>query len=171
MDFSLTNEYAMAQKLFRDFAQNEVAPIAEEVDENHRFPTETVALMQKYGFMGIPFPKSGGVGRVVITLPTRSRLRKSQKFVEPRVLFSRRTHHCAQARLTPTARRNKKTSSCAHWLMAEKSALLVLLNQKPVPMPPDNKPKLYWTVMSGSSMVTRFSSPTVARRKSMSFLQ
>ncbi len=63
MDFSLTNEYAMAQKLFRDFAQNEVAPIAEEVDENHRFPTETVALMQKYGFMGIPFSKEWGGGQ------------------------------------------------------------------------------------------------------------
>ena len=60
MDFSLTNEYAMAQKLFRDFAQNEVAPLAEEIDENHRFPTETVALMQKYGFMGIPFSKEWG---------------------------------------------------------------------------------------------------------------
>jgi butyryl-CoA dehydrogenase len=53
----------MARQLFRSFAVNEVEPLAQEIDEQERFPLETVEKMQKYGFMGIPFPKQyGGQG-------------------------------------------------------------------------------------------------------------
>lgn len=63
MDFTLSKKHLMAQQLFRDFAQNEVKPLAQEVDETEAFPAETVAKMQKYGFMGIPIPKEyGGQG-------------------------------------------------------------------------------------------------------------
>ena len=63
MDFTLSKKHLMAQQLFRDFAQNEVKPLAQEVDETEVFPAETVAKMQKYGFMGIPIPKQyGGQG-------------------------------------------------------------------------------------------------------------
>lgn len=63
MDFTLSKKHLMAQQLFRDFAQNEVKPLAQEVDETEEFPAETVAKMQKYGFMGIPIPKEyGGQG-------------------------------------------------------------------------------------------------------------
>ena len=57
MDFTLDKKYEMAQTLFRDFAQNEVKPLAQEIDEEHRFPRETVEKMAKYGFLGIPVPK------------------------------------------------------------------------------------------------------------------
>ena len=63
MDFVLSKEQEMARQLFRDFAEKEVKPLAQEVDEEERFPAETVAKMQKFGFMGIPFPKDmGGQG-------------------------------------------------------------------------------------------------------------
>jgi len=63
MDFTLSKKHQMAQQLFRDFAQNEVKPLAQEVDETEEFPVETVKKMQKYGFMGIPVPKEyGGQG-------------------------------------------------------------------------------------------------------------
>ena len=42
MDFTLDKKYEMARELFRDFAENEVKPLAMEIDEQHRFPTETV---------------------------------------------------------------------------------------------------------------------------------
>ena len=43
-------------------------PLAQEVDEEERFPAETVAKMQKFGFMGIPFPKElGGQGCDTLT--------------------------------------------------------------------------------------------------------
>ena len=58
----------MARGLFRDFAQTEVAPIAQEVDETETFPRQTVEKLAKYGFLGIPVPKEyGGQGCDVLT--------------------------------------------------------------------------------------------------------
>ena len=54
MDFTLSKEHEMARTLFRDFAQNEVKPLAQEVDETEQFPKETVEKMKKLGFLGIP---------------------------------------------------------------------------------------------------------------------
>ena len=63
MDFTLSKEHEMARTLFKEFAENEVKPLAQEIDENHRFPRETVDKMAKYGFLGIPVPKElGGQG-------------------------------------------------------------------------------------------------------------
>ena len=53
----------MARTLFKDFAEKEAKPLAQEIDENHRFPRETVDKMAKLGFLGIPVPKEyGGQG-------------------------------------------------------------------------------------------------------------
>ena len=60
MDFTLGKEHEMARTLFHDFAEKEVKPLAQEVDETEHFPEETVAKMQKLGFMGIPVPKEYG---------------------------------------------------------------------------------------------------------------
>lgn len=63
MDFSLSKEHEMARQLFKDFAEKEVKPLAQEIDEQHRFPRETVDKLAKYGFLGIPVPKEyGGQG-------------------------------------------------------------------------------------------------------------
>ncbi|MDE6434865.1 MAG: acyl-CoA dehydrogenase [Lachnospiraceae bacterium] len=63
MDFTLSKKHEMAQTLFREFAENEVKPLAQEIDEEHRFPRETVEKMAKAGFLGIPVPKElGGQG-------------------------------------------------------------------------------------------------------------
>ena len=63
MDFKLSQEHLMARDLFRSFAENEVKPLAQEVDEEECFPLETVKKMGKLGFMGIPIPKEyGGQG-------------------------------------------------------------------------------------------------------------
>jgi len=63
MDFNLSKEHLLLQEMYRSFAENEVKPLAEEVDEEERFPIETVKKMAKNGMMGIPFPKEyGGQG-------------------------------------------------------------------------------------------------------------
>ena len=63
MDFTLSKEHEMARQLFKDFAENEVKPLAQEVDETEVFPRETVEKMAKCGFLGIPVPKEyGGQG-------------------------------------------------------------------------------------------------------------
>ncbi len=68
MDFTLDKKHEMARALFREFAEKEVKPLAQETDENEQFPEETVKKMQKNGFMGIPIPKEyGGQGCDVLT--------------------------------------------------------------------------------------------------------
>ena len=63
MDFSLDKKHEMARTLFREFAENEVKPLAQEVDETEEFPRGTVEKMAKNGFLGIPVPKEyGGQG-------------------------------------------------------------------------------------------------------------
>ncbi len=63
MDFMLRKEHEMARTLFREFAENEVKPLAQEVDETEEFPRGTVEKMAKNGFLGIPVPKEyGGQG-------------------------------------------------------------------------------------------------------------
>lgn len=68
MDFALTKEQELTRKMVREFAENEVKPIAAEIDETERFPMENVKKMAKYGMMGIPFSKEyGGAGGDVLS--------------------------------------------------------------------------------------------------------
>ncbi len=64
MDFQLTDEQRLLRDTVRDFARNEVAPVAEELDRTKSFPYEIVAKMADLGLMGIPFPEEfeGGGG-------------------------------------------------------------------------------------------------------------
>ena len=63
MDFTLSKKHEMARSLFKEFAETEVKPLAQDVDETEQFPKETVAKMAKAGFLGIPIPKQyGGQG-------------------------------------------------------------------------------------------------------------
>ena len=68
MDFKLDKQHEMARQLFKDFAENEVKPLAQETDETEVFPRETVDKMMKLGFMGIAIPKEyGGQGCDTLT--------------------------------------------------------------------------------------------------------
>ena len=63
MDFRLTKQQEMMQRLCREFAVNEIEPLAAEIDEQERYPYETVEKLRHYGMMGIQFPKElGGAG-------------------------------------------------------------------------------------------------------------
>ena len=68
MNFQLTREQELVQQMVREFAVNEVKPIAAEIDETERFPMENVEKMAKLGIMGIPFAKEfGGAGGDVLS--------------------------------------------------------------------------------------------------------
>jgi len=59
----LSEEQIMVRDMVREFALKEVEPIASEIDENQRFPKETVERMAELGLMGIPIPEDfGGSG-------------------------------------------------------------------------------------------------------------
>ena len=62
MDFELTDEQRLLRDTVRDFARQEVAPVAEELDRTKSFPYELVAKMGELGLMGIPFPEEYGGG-------------------------------------------------------------------------------------------------------------
>ena len=68
MDFDLSDEQKAIQSLCREFAQQEVAPLAEAMDREEAFPYELVAKMAELGLMGLPFPEEyGGAGADTIS--------------------------------------------------------------------------------------------------------
>jgi alkylation response protein AidB-like acyl-CoA dehydrogenase len=62
MDFDLSPDHELIRRTVRDFAEQEVAPVAEELDRTKSFPYELVAKMGELGLMGIPFPEEYGGG-------------------------------------------------------------------------------------------------------------
>ena len=68
MNFTLTKEQELVRQMVRDFAVNEVKPIAAEIDVTERFPMENVKKMGELGMMGLPFPTEfGGAGGDVLS--------------------------------------------------------------------------------------------------------
>ena len=63
MNFNLTKTQELFRQMIREFADKEVKPLAAEIDEQERFPQETVEKMAKLGLFGIPLEKEyGGAG-------------------------------------------------------------------------------------------------------------
>ena len=63
MNYELTDEQELLRRTVREFAESRVAPVAEELDREERFPYELVAEMAELGLMGIPIPEEyGGAG-------------------------------------------------------------------------------------------------------------
>ena len=62
MNFDLSPEHELIRNTVRDFAEAKVAPVAEELDREHRFPYELVTEMAKLGLMGMPIPEEYGGG-------------------------------------------------------------------------------------------------------------
>jgi len=62
-DYDLSQEHELVRRTVRDFALEKVAPVAEELDREHRFPYELVAELAELGLMGMPIPEEyGGAG-------------------------------------------------------------------------------------------------------------
>src|SRR6059036_652023 len=62
VDFDLSDEHRLIQRTVREFANQEVAPVAEELDREHRFPYDIVRRLGELELMGIPFPEEYGGG-------------------------------------------------------------------------------------------------------------
>lgn len=68
MKLELTDEQQMIQAMAREFAESEIAPIADEIDRDERFPHETVKRMGELGLMGIAVPEAwGGAGADMVS--------------------------------------------------------------------------------------------------------
>jgi short-chain 2-methylacyl-CoA dehydrogenase len=64
VDLDLTEEHELLRSTVREFAVERIAPVAEELDREHRFPYDIVAALAELGLMGIPIPEEyeGGGG-------------------------------------------------------------------------------------------------------------
>jgi len=62
VDFELSQDHQLLRQTVRDFAEERVAPVAEELDRDHRFPYEIVEALAGLGLMGIPIPEEHGGG-------------------------------------------------------------------------------------------------------------
>src|SRR5918911_180399 len=62
-DYDLSQEHELVRRTVRDFAEERIGPIAEELDREHRFPYQLVAELAELGLMGMPIPEEyGGAG-------------------------------------------------------------------------------------------------------------
>ncbi|MBI2866187.1 MAG: acyl-CoA dehydrogenase family protein, partial [Chloroflexi bacterium] len=63
MDFELSEQHLALRAMVRDFAEKEIAPVAQHLDQSAQFPYDLVRQMGSLGIMGIPFPEGyGGSG-------------------------------------------------------------------------------------------------------------
>ena len=63
MNFDLSDDHELLRRTVRDFAEAEVAPVAEELDRSKRIPYDIIAKLGALNLMGIPFPEDyGGAG-------------------------------------------------------------------------------------------------------------
>ena len=119
MDFQLTEEQRMLRRMVRDFAEQEIAPRAEEIDATDEFPWDIFHKMGQVGLLGLPFPEEyGGSGAdytsMVIALEEIARVSGSMAitldaqtslYCEPVYLFG--TEEQKQKYLVPAARGEK----------------------------------------------------------------
>ncbi len=127
MDFTLDKKHEMARGLFREFAETEVKPLAQETDETETvFPAETVAKMAKYGFMGIPVPKEyGGQGCDPLTYVMCVE-ELSKVCGTTGVIVSAHTSLCIDPIMTFGTEEQKQKYVPDHLLQARRSVLSVL---------------------------------------------
>jgi short/branched chain acyl-CoA dehydrogenase len=62
VNLDLSEEQELLRRTVREFAEQRIAPVAEELDREHRFPYEIVAELAELGLMGIPLPEEYGGG-------------------------------------------------------------------------------------------------------------
>jgi len=119
MDFQPTEEHRMIRRMVRDFAEKEIAPRAEEIDETDQFPDDLFRRMGELGIIGLPFPEEyggsgGGYTSLVIALEEIARVSGSMAitldaqtslYCEPIYLFG--TEEQKQRYLVQAARGKK----------------------------------------------------------------
>jgi short-chain 2-methylacyl-CoA dehydrogenase len=63
LNFDLSEEHELLRATVREFAEERIAPVAEELDREHRFPYDLIAGLAELGLLGIPIPEEyGGSG-------------------------------------------------------------------------------------------------------------
>lgn len=162
MDFTLSKKHEMARTLFKEFAENEVKPLAQETDENEQFPVETVEKMAKYGFLGIPVPKEyGGQGCDVLTYVMCVE-ELSKVCGTTGVIVSAHTSLCIDPIMT-YGTEEQKQKYVKPLATGEKLVHLHLLSREQELTLREHRQRLYLTEMNGFLMVQNALLPMVKR--------
>lgn len=122
MDFSTSKTENLFLQMIREFAEKEVKPLAAAVDEEERFPEETVKKMAALGMMGIPFPKEyGGAGgnNQLYSMAAR----RCHGYVLLQGLLFLHTLLCALLRFMSSAMKNNAVNICPACVPANGSEL------------------------------------------------
>lgn len=141
MDFNTTERQDLFLQMIREFAEKEVKPLAAEVDDQERFPMETVEKMAKLGLMGIPVPKQYGGAGADNVLYTMAVEELSRVCATTGVILSAHTSLCC-APILETAQRPRSRNICLNWPAANGLALSALPNPMPAPTPALSRPRL-----------------------------
>jgi len=117
MDFALDDATTELRKTVREFAEGEVAPVAEHLDQTKSFPYDIVEKMGGLGWMGIPFPEEvGGAGGTSLQYAIAvEELTRIESRSEP-------TRRSAPSRSTSSARTSSGPSTCPTCAPARSSA-------------------------------------------------
>lgn len=110
MDFSLNREQELIRKMIAAFTENEVKPIAAEIDRTHEFPAENIRKMFQLGIMGMTVPKEyGGAGADQVSAPSS---RRNWPRHAPPPATSWPAIRCAACPFWSTAPRSRSASIC-----------------------------------------------------------
>src|SRR6478736_2112097 len=111
MDFELSDEQRLLRDTVRDFARQEVAPVAEELDRTKSFPYELVAKLGELGLMASPSPRSTGAAAPTRS-PTPSRWRSWRGSTPRSASRWRLTPPWERCRSTSGARTSRRPNGC-----------------------------------------------------------
>ena len=137
MDFNLSKQQELIRQLMHDFAENEVKPLAAEIDDTEQFPVETVRKMAKYGMLGINIPAQyGGAGGDTL------------RFAQQLQSFSAHTRRLPVILSLHTAPKSRSRSISFPLQRVKSSAHSVLPSPAQVPMHRVSRPRLYLTAMN-----------------------
>ena len=120
MDFDLSDDHRRSSAPVRDFAQNEVAPVAEELDRTKSFPYEIVRKLGELNLMGIPFPEEygGGGGDTLAYALAVEELTRVDSSVA--ITLCAHTSRSARSRSSCSAPRSRSASGCRSCAAGEK---------------------------------------------------
>ncbi len=161
--FNLSEEHIQLQQTFREFAENEVKPLAKELDETERFPTETVQKMAEMGMMGLPIPEKlggSGVDQLGYVLAVEE---LSKVCATTGIILSAHTSLCCWPIMT-FGTEEQKEKYLKPLASGRSSAPSPLPSPVRAPMPPCRRALRYSTATTIFSTATRCSSPTPGQR-------
>lgn len=159
MDFSLSSEHGILRESIRSFAENDIQPVARELDEKEEFSYETMHKMAEMGLFGVFVSEKYG-GQAMDYLSYIIAVEEIARVDGSHAATVAAENSLGIGPLYYFGSEDQKKNICPSSARARPSGASVSPNPTPVRMPPTSRPRRCWTETSGSSTAANFSSPT-----------